>query len=509
MIQDIRSAVTAAKVVAGYHFDIVPLSAIYLTIMILVLGMILYLPNIRLVRLHVVRKMTVIAGGAVAVFLLTDEGFIDQFPAMSFNQWDIEDNYEEKGYIMALLSEMKYCRRKAPENYAAEDIQQIVERYLTDIPQYTFNVKPPTNLIVIMNESWTDLRTIGSFDSCDTIMPYIDGLTDNTIKGFLHMPVYVAGTANSEYEVLTGNSMHFIGLPYTPYQLFISDPEYGMASTVKSQGYRAIALHPYIANNWNRSLVYPRMQFDKFYALENDWPKEYREKIRWCISDRASYTMLIEQYKEKEKPDELLFSFLVTMQNHGGYNQENYESTIEWNYSDEYPLTEQYLSLVRETDAAFQYLIEYFATVDEPTMIVMFGDHLPSIEESFYEMLLGCNWNECSGLDNQKLYITPFVVWANYDIEEELNVEMSSNYFGSYILQLAGLEMSDYQRCVLAFAEELPVIGMGMVMDHNGNWYDLYAMPDRLKQIYKDYEILQYNNVFDKKNRTAGLFTIH
>lgn len=511
MVYDVRSAVTAARVAAGYRFDIAPLNAIYLTIMTLLLGMIIYLPAVRLVRFHAVRKIIVIAGCAVAAFLLTDEGLMNRFTVMSFNQWDIEGNYEEKGYILALLSQMKYYRRKAPENYAAKDIEQIVERYLPDASQRTSNMESPVNLIVIMNESWADLRVIGSFDAGDTIMPYIDRLTDNTIKGFLHMPTYGNGTANSEYEVLTGNSMHFIGLPYTPYQLFVSDPEYGMASTVKAQGYRAIALHPYWANNWNRALVYPRMQFDKFYALNNDWPIEYQEHIRWCVSDKASYDMLIEQYETKESPDELLFSFLVTMQNHGGYDWEDYEPTVQLDYLEHYPLTEQYLSLIRETDAAFQYLIEYFTAVDEPTMIVMFGDHLPCIEESFYEMLLGCNWDERSELDNQKLYTTPFVIWTNYDIEERSNVEMSSNYFGSYILQLAGLEMGDYQRCLLAFAGEMPVIGMGMVMvmDHDGNWYGIYEMPDRLQQIYRDYELLEYNNVFDRRKRLDRLFTVN
>ena len=115
------------------------------------------------------------------------------------------------------------------------------------------------------------------------------------------MPVYGAGTANSEYEVITGNSMQFIGLVNTPYQLYISDPEYGVVSSVASQGYHTIALHPHIAGNWNRSLVYPKMQFEKFYALDVNWPEQqqYQNTIRWCTSDRASYDMLIDQYKAK------------------------------------------------------------------------------------------------------------------------------------------------------------------------------------------------------------------
>ena len=159
-------------------------------------------------------------------------------------------------------------------------------------------------------------------------------------------------------------------------------------------------------------------------------------------------------------------------------------------------------------DMAYQYLIEYFSDVEEPTMIVMFGDHLPSIEDSFYEQLFGCSMNELSAYDRQKLYTTPFIIWTNYDIEEKSNVEMSTNYFGSYILQLACLEMSDYQRCLLSFAVEMPVIGMGMVMDGEGNWFPTGEMPDHLWQIYRDYEILQYNNVFGGRNRIAEIFSL-
>lgn len=509
MLQDIKSATTAARVVAGYSFDIAPLNAIYLTFMVFLLGMMIYLPSIQFVQIHIFRKVIVIAVFVAAIYLFTDESFMNRFSAMSFNQWDIESNYAEKGYIMALLAEMKYCRHKAPEGYNTKEIKQIVEKYLPDPSEGAADIRTPENLIVIMNESWADLRVVGPFEADDTIMPYMDRMKDNTIKGFLHMPVYGAGTANSEYEFLTGNSMQFIGLVNTPYQLYISDPEYGVASSVADQGYHTTALHPYIADNWNRSQVYPKMQFETFYALDTNWPEQYQNEIRWCTSDKASYNMLIEQYKTKEAQDGLLFSFLVTMQNHGGYDSEDFEASVHLNYPEQYPFTEQYLSLVQETDTAFQYLTEYFTTVNEPTMIVMFGDHLPNIEEAFYERLLGSSWDEHSDLDNQKLYTTPFIIWANYDIEEKFDVEMSANYFGSYVLQLAGLEMSDYQRCLLAFAEEMPVMGMGMVMDGKGTWYSYGDMPDRLAQIYHDYEILQYNNVFGGKGRIDDIFTIN
>lgn len=507
MLQDIRSASTAARVIGGYTFDMEPSSAVCLTVMVSLFLVAASFPAIRLNRFHLARKALTLAALSIAIFLISSESFMGQFRIMGFSQWDVAGNYASKGYGIALLAQAKYCRREKPACYSVENVHQIVEQYLKAVPATETAMVSPTNLIIVMNESWADLRVIGPFELDDTITPYMDRLSENVIKGFLHVPVFGAGTANSEYEVLTGNSMQFLGPGNTAYTLYTTNPEYGMATTLKAQGYAAIALHPYLATNWSRQIVYPRMGFDAFYS-EPDWPEELLHKISWCMSDKGSYDMLIRQYENKSSSGDSLFSFLVTMQNHGGYGRKDYESTVNLGHFGEYPYAEQYLSLIRETDAAFQYLIEYFAAVEEPTMIVMFGDHLPNIDESFYERLLGYSMDKRTSLDWQRFYTTPFIIWANYDIEERDGIEMSSNYLGSYVLQLAGLEMSDYQKCLLAFAQEIPVIGTGLVMDNEGNWYPIGEMPDQLRKIYEDYEVLQYNNVFGGRNRIAEAFMV-
>lgn len=131
---------------------------------------------------------------------------------MSFKQWDIEGNYETKGYGMALLAGAKYCRNEKPANYSEENVRQITEKYLAEAPENAEGTISPTNLIVIMNERWADFRIMGSFAQEDSITPYMDQVSENTVKGFLHVPVFGAGTADSEYEVFTGNSMQFLGL---------------------------------------------------------------------------------------------------------------------------------------------------------------------------------------------------------------------------------------------------------------------------------------------------------
>lgn len=507
MLQDIRSFQTAKSVMSAYSYDIELTLCIALLSAVGLLYIVLVIPNIIIDKFNKRRKVSVLLICLGAGTIFSNKTIMQRFDAMSFNMWDIESNYQQKGYILTLISEIQFLTENPPLGYSLEAVEQISEKYLNS---YSANSKSPDiqpeNVILIMNESWADLRYLGQFDQQDNITPYIDNLSENTIKGYVHVPVFGAGTANSEYEVLTGNSMQIPGAANTAYQFYTSSDEWGMASTLKEQGYTTIALHPNLASNWNRNIVYPRMKFDQFISWEN-WPVEYTQNIRWCTSDKSSFDELISIYKNKKK-NEKLFSFLVTMQNHGGYNWTDYESTIKLNYNSAYPLTEQYLSLLQETDKAFSYLIEYFKNVNEPTMIIMFGDHLPNIDISFYEMLLNEKWDEMDLITKQGIYATPFVIWTNYGMISETNVEMSANYFGSYILKLAGLKMTDYNKCLLQFLEKIPVIGTGLIRGQNNVWHSIYELPDELNSVFLDYQILQYNNMFDKKGRINTLFTL-
>lgn len=184
--------------------------------------------------------------------------------------------------------------------------------------------------------------------------------------------------------------MYFLPAGSVPYQLFVHDPESGMAQILKAQGYTTIAVHPNNASNWNRTNVYADMDFDQFISTEN-WGNDSFDKIRNFASDETTYDKLIKLFERKQS-GEKLFTFCVTMQNHGGYGTETlngYQPDVKLHYNREYPLAETYLSLARESDRAFQKLLSYFEKVDEPTMIIMFGDHWPKIENWIYSQRAG------------------------------------------------------------------------------------------------------------------------
>ena len=112
------------------------------------------------------------------------------------------------------------------------------------------------------------LRVVGDFNTDEPFMEIYDSLETNSIKGNLYMPVFGSMTSNSEFEFLTGNSIAFTPSGSVPYQIYMRNPSYGLASILKEQGYRTVAMHPNEKTNWNRDEAYRNMLFDEFYGIE-------------------------------------------------------------------------------------------------------------------------------------------------------------------------------------------------------------------------------------------------
>ena len=197
------------------------------------------------------------------------------------------------------------------------------------------------------------------------------------------------------------------------------------------------------------------------------------------------------------------------MQNHGGYRKdaENFDQNVWLEDTLDYPETDRYLSLLRYSDTAFKNLISYFETVDEPVVICMFGDHQPSIETAFVEETLGTSLERLTLEQQQARHITPFIIWANYDIEEQQIDMLSSNYLSSLLLQTAGREMSDYNRYLLELSKTLPVIDTVGYIDSNGVYYD-WNDTSAYTELLEQYRYVQYNNLLDKGNRKESLFQV-
>lgn len=398
------------------------------------------------------------------------------------------------GTAVAFLMELKYIVVEKPDGYNKEDAAALLASYDTND---TESATHTPNIVVIMNEAFSDLSVLGDFETNEDYMPFLHSLmqegTPNTISGHLNVSVLGGNTANTEFEFLTGNTMAFLPQGSVAYQQYVKSNDYSIATYLKSKGYDTIAMHPYNASGWDRDKVYPLLGFDTFYSLK-DWVNPV--KIRKYVSDQSCYDKIIELYEQKDA-NTPFFLFNVTMQNHSSYSEEydNFhpDITVEGTSSKILP---NYLSLIKLSDQALENLIEYFSQADEDTIIVFFGDHQPS--NSVAAPVWKINGRSGDSLTEEEealRYKVPFIIWANYDIEAASNVETSANYLGGHVLRAAGLPLYDYRNYLSQLEEQYPVLTAIRAENAQG----ISTPVKDVKNTLQNYMTLQYYNIFSQK----------
>ena len=398
------------------------------------------------------------------------------------------------GTAVAFLMELKYIVVEKPDGYNKEDAAALLASYDTND---TESATHTPNIIVIMNEAFSDLSVLGDFETNEDYMPFLHSLmqegTPNTISGHLNVSVLGGNTANTEFEFLTGNTMAFLPQGSVAYQQYVKSNDYSIATYLKSKGYDTIAIHPYNASGWDRDKVYPLLGFDTFYSLK-DWVNPV--KIRKYVSDQSCYDKIIELYEQKDA-NTPFFLFNVTMQNHSSYSEEydNFhpDITVEGTSSKILP---NYLSLIKLSDQALCNLIEYFSKADEDTVIVFFGDHQPS--NSVAAPVWKINGRSGDSLTEEEealRYKVPFIIWANYDIEAASNVETSANYLGGHVLRAAGLPLYDYRNYLSQLEGQYPVLTAIRAENAQG----ISTPVKDVKSTLQDYMTLQHYNIFSQK----------
>ena len=529
---DLASTGTAMNVSNEYTFTLSHQvwAAALLLIFLIVLAVKLRSPALNLRSKIVSRALAIVFSMTIVLTFYLTDFFVDMGIKPDF--WNQTRGYKRHGFVCSFFVNTKYLFVTTPDGYDADIAEQTIKEmaYQYDKEAEKTETKTP-NIICIMNESLSDLSVLGDLETNIEYMPYLNSLKKNTIKGTLFVPVIGAGTSNSEFEFLTGNTTAFLPAGSNSYMLYIKERAASLVSTLNAQNYNSFAFHPYYASGWNRVNVYNAFGFSQFKSLGNlidlSIMEEYQETnsikklqemvdekypnsnmlLRAYISDSYNYKVLIEDYENRDE-SKPYFVFNVTMQNHGGYKRkaDNFAENV-WatNVSKDYTKANQYLSLVKYSDDAFKELIEYFSSVDEPVIICMFGDHQPSIEESFVEELLGKKISQLSTEENQKRYTTPFWIWANYDIEEKEIEYMSANYLSSYLLEVAGLELSDYNKFLLQMYKTLPVINTAGYVDNEGNFYS-WNDSSKYDELIKKYKYVQHNNMFDNADKLESLF---
>lgn len=522
---DIFGLATATEVASTYTLKFTPAEFIMIPAFIIWIMLIIRFKK-KTVKTgmykKVIRRCTPVIASVLILFVLYSTDLLE-ICGIKDSVWNKVASCKTNGFYMNFFINLRYLKVSEPAGYSHDKVSDILNSVKDTTTQEeetkpvqsqvmmtnsdfktctTLNGKKP-NIILIMNESLADFSLVGSVNYNRDPLEYIHSMKENTIKGLDYVSVFGAGTSNSEFEAMTGNTMSFFPSGCNVYQQFMHESTYSLSSYLKSLGYTCNAIHPSSGANWNRTNTYKSMKFDKFITIDDFENPEY---VRY-ISDKESYKKIIELYENRDKSFPM-FVFDMTIQNHGGYQTNtNWDEPV-YVKDSYYNEAKEFLSASKVSDDAFKYLIEYFEKEEEPTIIFMFGDHWPQIETGFYEELLGKPQSEWNLDDFQKRYATPFVLWANYDIEEGDNVVIGNNLVENLLLKEAGIELPLYNKYVEKVSETIPAMNVNGFIDKDGHWHK-YNSDETEEQasLIDNYKILQYGYYSDTdREKMSELF---
>lgn len=372
-------------------------------------------------------------------------------------------------------------------SYKEADVENIVnELKINNQSDYDPNFKP--NVVVVLAEALWDPTSLPNVTFKDDPIPYIRSLSRNYPSGHLISHSFGGGTINTEMEVLTGLTTRFVN--EETYNSYITRPIDSLAHVLRQQGYHTTAVHTF--KNWfyNRRETYKFLGFERFISLEYFNNPNY---IGPFIDDRELMRRAVDEAKNTEGPD---FLNIVSVTTHGPYNDTRYPDPLDLtqsNLSDSSKYTlELYSKLLSELDSSIKELIQGMNELEEPTIIAIYGDHLPMLGDDFAVYKETGYVDDISSYNaHNKLSSTSLLVWDNFSTQgQHEELRMSANFLGSYVLSKAKKAQSPI------FQVNQSLFSRGLKVIPNASYYKEEGVNPKL---LRDYQILQDDALFGKQ----------
>lgn len=457
----------------------------------------------------------VIALAANGLFYSNTERY-DKYPVME-NPYFQVNQYNSRGLGYSFVHQANISHIKQPEGYSASAFDQIQEEHE---PLSIEKEKLP-HVVMIMGEAFSDLSENKNihFDGYTDPMAHFRALTEkeNAVSGHIVVPGYGGGTSNTEYDVLTSLPTRFLKTSLPSYS-FIHHPMDALPHALSQIGYDTLSIHPGYAWFYNRQNVYPQMGFDTQHFLETDFDLQTQGKGGY-VNEVVTMDKIIETLdKHIKESDNPLFSFTVTIQNHGPYDGKY--GAQKQNFKSDVPLTDvesdlltQYFLGIADGDAELARLVSYAEESEEPIILVYFGDHLPGFSNGmdFFDLLDYPIHPNGTPKEQLAVYETPFVLWANDSAAATCNFKenrekadlpkdgiISSHYLGALLVELMGLDgLSPLYDFNNELRKELPVLSNMYSVTKDGTYLEELS-PEQEKKLSQLMQ-WQYYKLFDEK----------
>ena len=437
--------------------------------------------------------------------------------------WMQDRYYRYYGVVTGFMTNLSNLEIDKPDGYSEEAVDAILDNvdesqkfstsplYPTSYAATTAKdeqVKKPT-IINVMNESYWDVSELEQYGiKFDTdVSANLHALQQTSAYGRAYSPSFGGGTCDVEFEALTGYSASFLPSGSKPYQQHVTKPMFALPSYLKTQGYQTAAVHCFWARYWSRDTAYPNLGLDDFISLEDMHGVTKVRKHYWTnglVTDDSMADQIIGQYeKMKASSDEPVFLHAVTMQNHTNYNKDNYPDDQRVKVL-EHPAgmkastvgaLEDFATGIRDADAMMGKLTAYFSQVDEPVILVFWGDHYNPIDSN-YDVYTTTGYASDSSAD-PRLHQTTLLMWSNYsDAQVDLGT-IAAYDISPVMMNLYGLQQPLYFQFLnrqLRVASRACTRGVTMNLDGTTT-----LEPTEFQQRWtQEHWMLQYDLMFGK-----------
>ena len=412
-------------------------------------------------------------------------------------------NYYNTGFIGGFLYNLKVEPMDEPEGYSKAKIKEITEKYqkIADEKNKAVEEESP-NIVFVMSESFSDPSRLNGVEvSGEPLADYYE-VADQTYSGNMLSQNYGGGTANIEFEALTGFSMALFNAQLTtPYTMLVPkmDQLPSIVSALNAQSYQTTAIHPYNTSMYKREDVYQTLGFDQFISERTMTYTDTIENNPY-ISDESAYKEVMTLLKEEKTPQ---FIHLVTMQTHmpynGKYDRLGYSAEIS-DGSGTLDL-ENYLQDISYSSTALKQFTEELKNLSRRTLVVFWGDHLPGI---YSDTIQAKN-------DKQTLHETQFLMFDSKGKLEKKTTQdaiTSPFYFVANLMEQTNQTTNGFYQLLLSLEQELPAFERELYYQ-NGQWYKEAQFNRSQQEIYDEYQLIQYDIVAGKQYSLADGFFEH
>ena len=460
---EFRNFTTAMDVAEDYRFiwERRITWLLLLGLALLLIGVFLWVLRGRKKRFFSLKELlaTLAVWGTVTVLLyLTLFTWVNVKPRKTMG-WTWTKGVRQYGYLCAIVEDVDRSMNALvePEGYSPEKLAGLEKASGQPEPA----VKP--DIFIILNESFYDLHDVLNFTSDVDPLEAFYG-QENAIYGKAIVPSALQGTNNTEYELLTSKSMHLLSMAAPFNYVNLSRDTDNIVRYLQRWGYSSLALHCSNPSNYSRNRAYPEMGFQQVVMGEKNFTYNFNGSRRWLDAD--NYRDMLRLYEQMGEGPRLVY--LLTYQNHGGYevNPDSLDTVhVKEDYGGYTDDLNEYLSSVRLSAEALDWLLDTLRESDRPVMVIMLGDHGPTIINHVEES--HCRIDETWEI---RMRMTPYLIWTNYPIAAPEDPEyVSVPDLLPLALRAAGFPLTFYQDYLLSLHKDVPIRTLnGYYLDRNG-----------------------------------------